>query len=85
MDITDKTPKEIEYQHYYEIVSKFDRFKIPKTLVINLDQTPSLMVPVRKHTMTLKGSKHVLLVPLTKETSQPHFKSPYQEISYKSN
>ena len=86
VDIPDKVRKEIEYQHHYEIVSKVERFKIPKTLVINLDQTPSPMVPGRKHTMTFKGSKmSLLLVPLTKETSQPHLQSPYHEISYQCN
>jgi len=62
VDIPEKARKEIEYQFHYEIVSKVERFKIPKTLVINLDQTPSPMVPGRKHTMTPKGSKNVTIV-----------------------
>ena len=63
--IPDKARKEIKYQYHYEIVSKVERFKIPKTLVINLDQTPSLMVPGRKHTMALKGSKNVTIAGAT--------------------
>ena len=37
VDIPDKARKDIEYQYHYEIVSKVERFKIPKTLVTNLD------------------------------------------------
>ena len=65
VDIPDKTRKEIEYQYHYEIVSKVERFKIPETPVINLDQTSSPMVPGRKHTMVLKGSKNVTIAGAT--------------------
>ena len=65
MDIPDKACKETVYQYHHEIVSKVERFKIPKTLVINLDQTPPLMVPGRKHTMVLKGSKNVTIAGAT--------------------
>ena len=33
--------------------------------MINLDQTPSLMVPGTKHTMALKGSKNVTIAGAT--------------------
>ena len=33
--------------------------------MINSDQTPSLMVPGRKHTMVLKGSKNVTIAGAT--------------------
>ena len=65
VDIPDKARKEIEYQYHYEIISKVECFKIPKILVINLDQTPSPMVPARKHTMALKGSKNVTIAGAT--------------------
>ena len=87
-NIPDKALKELEYQYHYEIASKVERFKIPKNAgeVINLDQTPSPMVPGRRNTMALKGNKNVTIVGATdKRTSQPHLQSPYQEISYKSN
>ena len=51
VDIPDKACKEIEYQYHNEIVSKVELFKIPKTLVINLNQTPSPVLPGRKHTI----------------------------------
>ena len=65
VDIPDKARKEIEYQYHYEIVSKVERFKIPKTLVINLDQTPFPMAPGKKHTMGLKGSKNITIAGAT--------------------
>ena len=86
VDNPDSARKAIEYQYHYEIISKLERFQIPKTLVINLSQTPSLMVPGRKHTMALKRSKNATIAGATdKETSQPHLQSPYQEISYQCN
>jgi len=61
VDIPEKARKEIEYQFHYDIVSKVERFQIPNSLVINLDQTPSPIVPGRKYTMTLKESKNVTI------------------------
>ena len=65
VDIPDKARKEIEYRYHCEIVSKVKHFRIPKTLVINLDQAPFPMIPGRKHTMTLKGSKNVSIAGAT--------------------
>ena len=65
VDIPDKACKEIGYQYHHEIASKVECFKIPKTLVINLDQTPPLMASGRKHTMVLKGSKNVTIAGAT--------------------
>ena len=48
VDIPEKARKEIEYQFHYDIVSKVERFQIPSSLVINLDQTPSPIVPGKK-------------------------------------
>ena len=57
VDIPEKARKEIEYQFHYEIVSKVERYQIPSSLVINLDQTPSPMVS----SMALKGCKDVTI------------------------
>ena len=65
VDIPDKARKEIEYQYHCEIVSKVIHFRIPKTLVTNLDQAPFPMIPGRKHTMALKGSKNVSIAGAT--------------------
>ena len=40
MVITDKARKEIEYQINYDIDSKVEKYNIPKSLIINFDQTP---------------------------------------------
>ena len=69
VDIPQKSHKEIEYQFHYEIASKVEQFNIPNSLVINLDQTPSPIVPGRKQTVVLKGAKmSQSLVLQTKET-----------------
>ena len=62
VDIPEKAQKEIEYQFHHEIVSKIERHHIPSSLVINLDQTPSSIVPGRKRTMAPKGSSNVTIV-----------------------
>ena len=69
VDIPDKARKKIEYQYHYEIVSIVERFKTPKTLVINLDQTQSLMVPGRNHKMAFKGSKNFTIADATDKRS----------------
>ena len=62
VDIPEKARKEIEYQFYHEIVSKVERYHIPNELVINLDQTPSSIVPGGRQTMARKGSSSVTIV-----------------------
>ena len=66
-DIPEKAHKEIEYQFQYKIVSKVKRFKIQNSLIINLDQTSSLIVSGTKQKMALKGSKnHTIIGPADK-------------------
>ena len=40
VDIPDAARKEIEYVFLYEIVNRVEKHEIPKSLIINLDQTP---------------------------------------------
>ena len=61
VDIPDKARKEIEYQFHYDIVSKVERHKIPESLIINLDQTPSHLVPCKKYMMAAKGETDVTI------------------------
>ena len=61
VDIPEKARREIEYQYHYDIVSKAERYSIPESLIINLDQTPSYLVPCKKHTMAAKGSTNVTI------------------------
>ena len=61
VDIPEKARKEIEYQFHHDIVSKVERYHIPSSLITNLDQTPSAIVPGGKQTMALKGSSAVTI------------------------
>ena len=61
VEIPDKARKEIEYQFHYDIVSKIEKHKIPDSLIMNLDQTPSYLVPCKKFTMAKKGSSNVTI------------------------
>ena len=61
VEIPDKARKEIEYQFHFDIVSKVEKYNIPDALIINLDQTPSYLVPCKKFTMAPKGSTNVAI------------------------
>ena len=54
VEIPEKTRKEVEYQFHYDIVSKVEKYNIPDSLIMNLDQTPSYLVPCKKFTMAKK-------------------------------
>ena len=55
VEIPDKSKKEIEYQFHFE------KCNIPDTLIINLDQTPSYLVPCKKFTIAAKGSTNLAI------------------------
>ena len=61
MEIPEKARKEIEYQFHYDIVSKVGKYNIPDSLILNLDQIPSYLVPCKKFTMAKKGSNNVTI------------------------
>ena len=50
---------EIETVYLYGIVQKINEHKIPSSIIINLDQTPSKFVPGCNKTLTQKGCKSV--------------------------
>ena len=50
---------EIETIYLYGIVQKINEHKIPSSIIINLDQTPSKFVPGCNKTLTQKGCKSV--------------------------
>jgi len=62
VDIPEAARKEIEYLFLYEIVNKVEKFKIPDSLVINLDQTPLKIVQCSNTTLAKKNSKNVTIV-----------------------
>ena len=59
VEIPDAARKEIEFLFHHEIVSYVEKFKIPPSLVLNLDQTPLKYVPVSQETMARRGSTSV--------------------------
>ena len=56
VEISDAVRKEIEFLFHYKIVTYVEKFKIPHTLALNLDQTPLKYVPVSNETMAKRGS-----------------------------
>ena len=61
VEIPEKARKEIEYQFHYDIVSKVEKYSIPDSLIMNLDQTPSYLVPCKKFRMAKKGRNNVTI------------------------
>ena len=65
--ISEKLKAEIETAYLYGIVQKINEHKIPSSMVINLDQTPSKFVPGCNKTLAKKGCKSV---PITGSTDK---------------
>ena len=61
LNLPEAVRKEIEVSFLYEIASRVKKHKIPPSLVINLDQTPTKLVPGSKSTQALIGSMSVPL------------------------
>ena len=59
VQISEEVRKEMEMTYFHSIVSRIENKKIPKSLVINLDQTPSIYVPGCNKTLAPKGAKSV--------------------------
>ena len=57
MTISNGLKEEISSTLCYDIASKVKTFKIPPSLVINFDQTPSKFVPGNRSTHTVIGSE----------------------------
>ena len=58
-EIPEGVRKESELIFHHEITSLVERYSIPSTLSINIDQTPLKYAPVSSRTMATKNSKHV--------------------------
>ena len=61
VDIPDAARKEIEFLFLHGIVESVEKYKIPPSLILNLDQTPLKYVPVGNETMALGGAKSVTI------------------------
>ena len=59
--IPDAARKEIEFQFHHEIDTYAEKFKIPPSLILNLDQTPLKYAPVSQETMAPRGSTAVTI------------------------
>ena len=55
VEISEKLKAEIETVYLYGIVQKINEHKIPSSMIINLDQTPSKFVPGCNRTLEKKG------------------------------
>ena len=61
VEILDAARKKIEFISHHEIVTYVEMFKIPPSLILNLDQTPLKYVPISRETMAPRGSKAVTI------------------------
>ena len=59
VEISEKLKAEIETVYLYGIVRKINEHKIPSSMIINLDRTPSKFVPSCNKTLAKKGCKSV--------------------------
>ena len=59
VEISEEVRKEVEKTYLHSIICIMQNNKIPKSMVINLDQTPSKYVPGCNKTLVLKGIKSV--------------------------
>ena len=59
VEIPDAARKEIEFLFHHEIIIYVETFKIPCSLILNLDQTPLKFVPVSQETMAPRSSTAV--------------------------
>ena len=58
-EISEKLKAEIETVYLYGIVQKINEHKIPSSMIISLDQTPSKFVPGCNKTLAKKSCKSV--------------------------
>ena len=61
LGIPDGSFKEAQLLFTHDIVSKVDKYNIPDSLIINIDQTPTKYVPVSRSTLAKKNSKAVAI------------------------
>ena len=55
VEIPEGARKEAEFLYLHKITSLIEKFKIPESLVLNLDQTPLKYVPAMNHTMAKRN------------------------------
>ena len=61
LEIPDDTFKEAQLLFTHDIVSKVDKYNIPDSLIINIDQIPTKYVAVSRSTLAKNNSKAVVI------------------------
>ena len=61
VEIPERAKKEAEMVYLYKIVSMVEKYQIPKSMILNLDQTPLKFAPYSRHTLEKRNEKHVAI------------------------
>ena len=61
VEIPEGARKEAELLYLQNIVTIVEKYEIPHSLIMNLDQTPLKYIPAMNHTMAKQNSKSVFL------------------------
>ena len=59
VEIPEGARKEAELLYLHNIVTIVEKYEIPHSLIMNLDQTPLKYIPAMNHTMAKQSSKSV--------------------------
>ena len=59
VEIPEGARKEAELLYLHNIVTIVEKYEIPHSLIMNLDQTPLKYIPAMNHTMAKQKSKSV--------------------------
>ena len=59
VEIPEGARKEVELLYLHNIVTIVEKYEIPHSLIVNLDQTPLKYIPAMNHTMAKQNSKSV--------------------------
>ena len=69
VEIPEGTKKEAELLFLHNIVSAVEKYQIPRSLMMNLDQTPLKYVPAMNHTMAKRNPTSVAIAGSTDKRS----------------
>ena len=61
VEIPEGTKKEAELVYLHTTISSIEKYQIPKSMVLNLDQTPLKCALCSRHTLETKNAKHVAI------------------------
>ena len=57
LELPPRTRKEVELVFYHQIIEKVEKHKIPESITLNFDQTPSKYVPVSTTTLAKRNQR----------------------------